>query len=112
MEWLYTILAVLAGLILRLAIPIAITLLAVYILHKVDVRWQEEAAEMPAPVAVEKPHCWEFKNCPVENRSECTSPNSEEPCWQAHRLSNGYLCEECINCQVFHQAPIPIPIHP
>lgn len=111
MEWLNSVLAVLSGLALRLAIPIAITLLVVYILHKVDARWQEEAAQMPAQVTVEKPHCWDIKNCPVELRSQCTSPNSTEPCWQSHRLSNGYLREECINCQVFHQAPIPTPVH-
>jgi hypothetical protein len=112
MEWFNSILAVLTGLTLRLAIPIAITLLAVYILHKVDVRWQEEAASLPAPLAVEKLRCWDIHNCTIEQRNKCTSPNSAEPCWQAHRLSNGYLREECLNCQVFHQAPIPTPVHP
>jgi hypothetical protein len=112
MQWLYSTLAVLTGLILRLAIPIAITLLAVYILHRVDVRWQEEAMHMPAPEDVEKPQCWDIKNCPAKNRSECASLNSAEPCWQAQRLPNGYLREECLVCQVFHQAPIPSPVHP
>jgi hypothetical protein len=112
MQWVNSTLAVLIGLLLRLAIPIAITLLAVYILHKVDVRWQEEAAQMPAPENVEKPQCWNAKNCPVEKKNNCASLNSTEPCWQTHRLTNGYLPEECLNCQVFHQAPIPTPVHP
>lgn len=111
MEWLNPALAILAGLALRLAIPIAITLLAVYILHKVDVRWQEEAAFTPATVDVEKPRCWDIHNCTIEQRSQCTSPGSAAPCWQAYRLSNGYLREECLDCQVFHQAPIPTPVH-
>lgn len=114
MEWINSTLAIVFGLALRLAIPIAITFLAVYILHKVDVRWQEEAASLPAPVTVEKPYCWEIHECPVEKMKECPAPSSVEPCWQLHRLPNGYLREECLDCQVFHQAPIPIPtpLHP
>ena len=112
MEWLNSLLVVLAGLFLRLAIPIAITLLAVYILHKVDVRWQEEAAQVPPVVDVPKIACWTIKNCPANQRTDCPSPTSSEPCWQAHRLSNGYLREECIRCPVFRQAPIPTPVHP
>lgn len=112
MEWLASFLAFLAGLLVRLAIPFAITLLAVYILKKVDQRWQEEAAQGSAVVTVEKIPCWEIKNCPVEQRAACPSYTSAEPCWQIHRLSNGYLREECIGCQVFHQAPIPIPVNP
>jgi hypothetical protein len=112
MEWFNLILVALFGLLLRLAIPLAITLLAVYILHKVDVRWQEEAAQVPPAVVVQKVPCWDIKNCPAEQRANCPSPTSVEPCWQAQRLSNGYLREECINCQVFYQAPIPTPVHP
>jgi hypothetical protein len=112
MQWINSTLAVLIGLLLRLAIPIVITLLAVYILHKVDVRWQEEAAQMPAPEDVEKPLGRNIKNCPVEKKSGFISLNSAEPCWQTHRLDNGYLPEECLDCQVFHQAPIPSPVHP
>jgi len=111
MEWINSVLVVLAGLGLRLAIPIGITLLAVYVLHKVDVRWQEEAALLPAQVDVEKPRCWDINACPAEKVKDCPVPDSPEPCWQLHRQPNGYLAEACINCQVFHQAPIPAPIH-
>lgn len=112
MEWLSSVLVVLAGLLLRLAIPIVITLLAAYILHKVDQRWQEEAAQVPPAVVVQKIPCWNVKDCPAKLRANCPSPTSAEPCWQVHRLSNGYLREECIQCPVFHQAPIPTPVHP
>ena len=111
MEWINSVLVVLAGLGLRLAIPIGITLLAVYVLHKVDVRWQEEATQMPAQVDVEKPRCWDINACPAEKMKDCPVPASPEPCWQMHRQSNGYLAEACLNCQVFHKAPIPAPIH-
>lgn len=111
MEWMNSILVVLAGLGLRLAIPIGITLLAVYVLHKVDVRWQEEAALLPPQVNVEKPQCWDINACPAEKVQDCPVPASPEPCWQLHRQANGYLAEACLNCQVFHRAPIPAPIH-
>ena len=107
MEWINSVLVVLAGLGLRLAIPIGITLLAVYVLHKVDVRWQEEAAQMPAPADVERPRCWEVHNCPAEKMKACPAPKSAEPCWQLHRQPNGYLAEACLTCDVFRQAPIP-----
>ena len=111
MEWINSILAILTGLFLRLVVPIVITLLVVYLLHKADVRWQEDAVQNPAPMVVESSPCREIKKCPFERSSECPSVNSAKPCWQARRLSNGYLREECLNCQVFHQAPIPVPVH-
>jgi hypothetical protein len=111
MEWFNSFLAVLTGLAIRLAIPIGITLLVIYILRKVDVRWQEEASQTSLPM-VERPHCWDINNCPVEKMRDCPVPTSVKPCWQVHRLNNGYLREECLDCQVFHQAPIPTPVHP
>lgn len=110
MEWLNPLLAVIAGLALRLAIPIAVTALAVYILHRVDERWQEEAAQLPAPPPLEKIRCWEIHNCSPEKMRDCPAPASAEPCWQIRRLSNGYLREECLDCDVFRQAPIPAPL--
>lgn len=111
MEWFNSLLAILTGLALRLAIPIAITLLAIYILRKVDIRWQEQASQVSLPM-VERPHCWEINNCPAGKIRECPARNSTEPCWQVYRLANGYLREECLACRVFHQAPIPNPVHP
>jgi hypothetical protein len=111
MEWINSLLAILAGLALRLAIPIVITLLTVYILHKVDVRWREEAASLPAPLEIEKPRCWETHQCSAEKMKDCPAPSSTQPCWQLHRLSNGYLSEACLTCQVFRQAPVPTPAH-
>lgn len=111
MEWFNATLAIVSGLLIRLALPLFITALAIVILRAVDKRWQEEAKELPLPVQVDKPRCWEVKNCAPEQRRACPSPTSTEPCWQAHRLPNGYLCEECLTCVVFRQAPIPAPVH-
>ncbi len=109
MDGLNSLLAFLAGLGLRLAIPLAITILTVYILRKVDERWQAEAGQVPPTLTVEKPRCWEIKKCAPELRRACPSPTSPEPCWQIHRKANGYLSEACLTCDVFCQAPVPAP---
>ncbi len=102
--------AVLTGLVIRLAIPIGITLVAVIILRKVDARWRKEADQLPVP-AVEKPLCWEISECDPSVSEDCPARASPLPCWQFYRLSNGYLNEKCLTCKVFLQAPPAPAIH-
>ncbi len=97
--------AVLAGLIVRLAIPVLITALIVDVLRRLDARWQAEGKE--SPVLVEKPECWEVMGCAPDRRAECPGYTSPLPCWQARRADNGYLREECLSCQIFRKAPAP-----
>lgn len=111
MEWLNSVLAIVFGLLVRLAIPLFITALVIVILRAVDKRWQEEAKELPLPVQVDKPQCWDVKNCTSEQMRECPTPASPEPCWQVHRQANGYLREDCLTCVIFRQAPVPTPVH-
>lgn len=94
-----------AGLLLRLAIPIAGTILLVFFLRKLDKRWQAEAELQP--VLAENPECWKIKGCPPEQVENCLAAKSPLPCWQAKRLSNGYLNEQCLTCSVFIDAPVP-----
>jgi hypothetical protein len=100
-------LAVLIGLSLRLILPIAITVVIVYFLHRLDLRWQAEAMEQQAAIPPEKVECWKIKGCPPEQYINCAAYTSEQPCWQVHRLYNGYLREECLTCNIFRNAPIP-----
>jgi hypothetical protein len=93
------------GLLLRLAIPITATLFVVYILRRLDKRWQAEAEALPA--GVEKPECWNVKGCTPDQVKNCTAAKSSLPCWQAKRLPNGYLKEDCLSCPVFIAAPVP-----
>jgi hypothetical protein len=93
------------GLLLRLAIPIAATLFVVYILRRLDKRWQAEAETQP--VGVEKSECWKVKGCPPEQAEDCAAAKSQLPCWQVKRLPNGYLNEDCLSCPVFIEAPAP-----
>ena len=99
-------LAVVFGLALRFAIPILVTALAVAFLRKLDARWQAESENIP--LDVEAPKCWEVKNCTPEERAKCEAASSNMPCWQVRRLPNGYLREECLDCEVFYKAPVPV----
>ena len=101
-----SLLAVVIGLVLRFAIPIIITVLAVAFLRKLDARWQAEGEN--APLDMEAPKCWEIKNCTLEEREKCEAARSSIPCWQVKRLPNGYLREECLDCEVFYKAPAPV----
>jgi hypothetical protein len=98
-------LAILVGLIARLAVPIGITALAVLALRHLDARWQAEA--MIVPPKVEKPRCWKAMTCPPSKRKVCRGYKSTLPCWQVFRLPTGYLSEKCIGCKVFAEAPLP-----
>ena len=93
------------SLLLRLALPVAITLVPVYFLRKLDARWQVEAELQP--VFVQKPECWKIRGCSPEQLKDCVAFSSPLPCWQVFRLPNGYLNEECISCKVFIEAPVP-----
>ena len=106
METIPTILALMAGLLLRLAIPIALTAILIFFLRKLDARWQKEA-QVPE-LAVLKPECWKIKGCPPEQVANCIGAQSRLPCWQAFRLPNVYLHEECLTCRVFTEAPMPV----
>lgn len=105
MESLASLLAILTGLLLRLAIPIAGTGILIYFLRKLDAHWQMEA-ELPQ-TPVQKVECWKIKNCPPDQQKNCIAAASALPCWQVYRRPNGYLREECISCGVFIDAPIP-----
>jgi hypothetical protein len=105
METLTSFLYLLIGLLVRLAIPIAATLLVIYILRKLDNRWQAEADLQP--VQIEKTECWKVKGCSTDESKNCAAIKSQLPCWQVKRLPNGYLNEDCLSCPVFIEAPVP-----
>jgi len=96
-------LAVLTGLALRLMIPILITVLVVLALTSLDRRWRTEATTTASKV--QKPVCWDVKRCSAEQRQACAGFKSAAPCWQAFRLTNGYLDQKCLGCPVFTAAP-------
>ncbi len=105
METILSFLVVLAGLLLRLAIPIIGTTILIYFLRRLDAQWQAEAQSVPTPV--QKAECWKVKGCSPAQRKVCKAASSPLPCWQVFRQPNGYLQKECISCKVFIEAPTP-----
>ena len=105
MENLISLLVLIAGLLIRLAIPIVLTAVLIFFLRKLDTHWQAEA-ELPQTV-VQTTECWKIKGCTAEQRRICVAYQAAIPCWQAKRLPNGYLREECLSCEVFTEAPMP-----
>ncbi len=105
-----SILAVLTGLFVRLMVPLAITMLVVYFLHRLDVRWQTEAENERAMLVKDEGPCWKEQGLSMDEIKMRAAKNTPS-CWQTHRLSNGYLREDCLDCEVFISAPIPAPSH-
>jgi hypothetical protein len=101
-----TVLVDVLGLLLRIGIPLAVTILIIYLLRRMDKRWQ--AVALPVPVAAPRKPCWEVNGCSGQKRKNCPAaaqPNI--PCWQVFRAKNGVLKEGCLVCEVFRQAPLP-----
>jgi hypothetical protein len=99
---------------LRIGVPLAITVGVVYALRRLDAKWQAEAwAELEAsqpqakfmtqvkPLVSEQP-CWSVKGCDEAARDKCAAPKQANiPCWLARRRSEGRLPAECYSCTQF-----------
>jgi hypothetical protein len=105
-------LAILFGLLFRLGIPIVLTGLAVYFLRQLDNRWKAEAVNSStagSALMMAQTPCWERKNCPPERRATCTIYQHQNVlCWQQFRNEGGLLKDDCLECSVFREAPIPV----
>jgi len=104
---------VLFGLVVRLGIPVGITLLVVRWLAGLDARWQAEARRdalrLSSGTRVGNIGCWDVKHCKPEQIAKCPAfAHKETPCWQLFRQKNGALREGCIGCDVFKTAPVPV----
>jgi len=107
--------AVVAGMfVLRLGVPLIITLAVAYFLRRLDAKWQTDAwAEWEAShsqnevIAEANPlrpsdDCWSLKGCDETTRANCAAPKQPDiPCWLARRQSEGKLPTECYNCAQF-----------
>lgn len=105
-----TLLIFVTGVFLRLIVPLALTALVVYWLRKLDARWQAEAENERAMLVKDELPCWKEQGLSMDEIKMRAAKNNQ-PCWQTHRLSNGYLREICLDCDVFLSAPIPTPKH-
>jgi hypothetical protein len=124
-----SILGVVGLFILRLGVPLAITLAIGYWLRRLDAKWQAEAAQErdrlarfqledqsppsfePQPklenlvvegFRVTDQPCWVFKDCPESMRLNC--PAYQHPyllCWMARRHATGQVPVDCYQCALF-----------
>ena len=113
MDALSPVIVFLLGAMLRIGLPLAVTALLVWLLQQVDAHWQAEAERQRAhaPVtATPRVPCWVINNCSPERRAACPIyGHAEVLCWQYFRDRQGRLRETCLACQVFRNAPIPVP---
>lgn len=98
--------ALLLGLFVRLVLPLLITALVVWGLRRLDIRWQMEAERERNLLIHDEEPCWKEQGLSVDE-IKLKVAESGKPCWQIHRLSNGYLREACLDCDVFIDAPAP-----
>lgn len=110
MDELISILAVALGVMLRVAIPLAVTFTFIKVLKWLDERWQREA-DLKGLTAAQARNigCWDVNNCSNEQRAGCQAyANPDKPCWQVFREKDGRLQERCIGCDIFKHAPAPV----
>ncbi|MBI2334144.1 MAG: hypothetical protein HYU84_18620 [Chloroflexi bacterium] len=100
------ILALILGLVVRLGLPLLVTVLIVIGLRRLDMRWQKEAEMERSLLIRDEEPCWKEQGLSMEE-IKARADESGKPCWQIHRLSNGYLREACLDCDVFINAPAP-----
>ena len=108
--------AVIAGMfLLRIGVPLAITLAVAYFLRRLDAKWQAEAwAQWEASqsqdevvreaklLRTSEQPCWSLKGCDETARANCAAPKFPDlPCWLARRRSEGKLPAECYGCEQF-----------
>lgn len=111
MEPLSTVLALGLGLLLRIGLPVAGTLLMAALLRRLDLRWQAEVEQQNAALAyAPDTRCWDIHPCPDEQRLACPAfIHPETPCWQHFRAPNGDLRSSCLACELFRNVGVRQP---
>lgn len=108
--------AVLIGFLLRLGIPIGVTLGLSWALRRLDARWRREAADeqiqvLAAAGTLTKQECWQIKGCPPAQQAQCRAYQSNGvPCWEVFR-ENGKLRKTCVGCTVLKRALVASAVH-
>jgi hypothetical protein len=103
------------GVLARFAIPIVMTIVAVWVFRKLDQRWKAEAEELTRLqmelVMAKYTPCWEQKQCSAEKMESCPAhAQTGMPCWQVMRDKQGNLKSTCVGCGVFLNAPATVEI--
>lgn len=102
-----SILVFILGVVVRLGLPVLVTTVIVIGLRRLDVRWQKEAEIERNLLVRDETPCWKEQGLSLDE-IKARAAESGKPCWQIHRLSNGYMREACLDCQIFINAPVPV----
>jgi hypothetical protein len=104
---------------LRLGVPLAITLAVGYWLRRLDARWQAEALARKAESVlaqqeqagesefemfrvIAQPACWAQKGCSESTYDGCPAyQHPDLPCWLARLRAEGRLPQPCYRCELF-----------
>lgn len=103
---------------LRLGVPLLITLLVAYWFRRLDKKWQAEAlARKPLgswqgnprskleSLKPEQP-CWVTKGCAEKDRAQCPGCSPLDiPCWVKQIRATGELPRKCYGCELFNLQP-------
>ncbi len=102
--------------IVRLGVPLAVTVAVGYWLRRLDEKWQAEAMARRATALAQQlqaqpqveilkvidPPCWVTHNCSEAARKNCPAcQNPNLPCWLARIRTEGRLPAKCYNCYHF-----------
>ncbi len=94
--------------VLRIGIPIALTLVFGYWLER-KLRPQQEPAEMVEKIQATRKasniirlHCWDIKRCDGSKRAKCAAyQHPELPCWLALQVEGKKVREQCFTCAFY-----------
>lgn len=103
--------------IVRLGVPLLVTIAIVAWLRRLDARWQAEAMQERSSISVAPiatviksapSPCWIVRSCPEEKRNRCTAyAQPEVACWSARKQADGRLPSLCLTCILFKPAQSP-----
>jgi hypothetical protein len=97
-------LVVVAGLLVRIGVPVLLLVGMVWFMRCLDARWQAAAGRHPAAERMVGPPCWEVRGCSAARRVTCPAfLNPETPCWQMFRDHDGNLRASCLVCELFQR---------
>lgn len=115
-------LSILGAFVVRLGVPLAVTILVTWALHCLDARWRRQAAAQQALcLGVQPPRlqpsaapasqpCWEVKQCPPARRAACSAYQQPQiACWLTHLRRDGRLPAGCRTCPLFSRASTALP---
>lgn len=105
-----TIFIMMIGIFLRFLAPLFLTMLILHFLKRLDDRWQAESENDQALKASDDMPCWKEQGLSIDE-IKLRAEKNKQPCWQTYRLSNGFLREVCLTCEVYLAASVPVPQH-